>query len=59
MTLKFAEELCVMAIKNNAKYEEELTCHFKTDMRNSTNFDSNTRNSKKNCSLIGSFDQSI
>ena len=59
MTLKFAEELCVMTMKNNAKFEEELTCHFKTDMRNLTNFDSSTRKSKKNCSLVGSFDQSI
>ena len=25
MTLKFPEELCVMAMKNNAKFEEELT----------------------------------
>ena len=46
MTLKFAEELCVMTMKNNAKFEEELTCHFKTDMRNLTNFDSSTRKSK-------------
>ena len=47
MTLKFAEELCVMTMKNNAKFEEELTCHFKTDIRNLTNFDSSTRKSKK------------
>ena len=47
MTLKFAEELCVMAMKNNAKFEEELTFHFKSDMRSSTNFDSSTRKSKK------------
>ena len=47
MTLKFAEELCVMTMKNNAKFEEELTCHFKTDMRNLTNFDSSTWKSKK------------
>ena len=47
MTLKFAEELCVMAMKNNAKFEEELTCHFKTDMRNLTNFDSSTQKSNK------------
>ena len=47
MTLKFAEELCVMTMKNNAKFEEELTCHFKTDMRNLTNFDSSTRKSKQ------------
>ena len=47
MTLKFTEELCVMKMKNNAKFEEELTCYFKTDMRNLTNFDSNTRESKK------------
>ena len=36
-----------MAMKNNAKFEEELTCHFKIDMRNLTNFDSSTRKSKK------------
>ena len=47
MTLKFAEKLCFMTIKNNAKSEEELTCHFKTDMRNLTNFDLSTRKSKK------------
>ena len=59
MTLKFAEELCVMKTKNNAKFEEELSCNFKTGMSNLTNFDSNTQKSKKKCSLIGSFDQSI
>ena len=47
MTLKFTEELCVMTMKNDAKFEEELTCHFKTDMRNLMNFDSSTRISKK------------
>ena len=47
MTLKFTEELCVMAMKNNAKFKEELTCHFKTDMRNLTNFDSSSQKSKR------------
>ena len=47
MTLKITEELCVMAMKNNAKFEEEFTCHFKTDNRNLTNFDSSTKKSKK------------
>ena len=47
MTLKFPEELCVMTMKNNAKFEVELTFHFKTDMRNLTTFDSSTRKSKK------------
>ena len=47
MTLKFAEELCIMTMKNNAKFEEELTCHFKTYMRNLTNVDSSTQKSKK------------
>ena len=47
MTLKFTEELCVMAMKNNAKLTEELTCNFKTDMRDLTNFDWSTRKSKK------------
>ena len=48
MTLKLTEELCVMTMKNNAKFEEEMTFHFKTDMRNLPNFDSTTRKSKKN-----------
>ena len=42
MTLKFTEELCVTTMKNNAKskkFKEELTCHFKTDMRILTTFD--------------------
>ena len=47
MTLKFTEELRVMKMKNNAKFEGELTYHFKTDMRNLTNVDSSTRKSKK------------
>ena len=46
MTLKFTEELCVMTMKNNVKFEEELTFPFKTHMRNLTNFDSSTLKSK-------------
>ena len=42
MTLKFTGELCVMTMKNNAKFEEELTFSFKIGMRNLTNFDSST-----------------
>ena len=34
-------------MKNDTKIEEELTCHFKIDMRDLTNFDSSTRKSKK------------
>ena len=31
-----------MTIENDAKFEEELTCCFKIDMRNLTNFDPST-----------------
>ena len=31
-----------MTMKNDAKFEEELTCHFKIDMSNLTNFDPST-----------------
>ena len=48
MSLKFTEEPFVMTMKNDAKFEEELTCHFKVDMRNLTNLDLSTQNSKKN-----------
>ena len=47
MNFKFTEELCVMTMNNNAKFEGKLTFHFKSDMRNLTNFDSGTRKSKK------------
>ena len=47
MSLKIAGELYVMAITNDAKFEEELTCQFKIDMRNLTNFDPSTRKSQK------------
>ena len=31
-----------MTMTNDVKFEEELTCHFKIDMRNLTNFDPNS-----------------
>ena len=34
MSLKSTEELSVMTMKNDAKFEGELTCHFKVDIRN-------------------------
>ena len=36
-----------MTLKNDGKSEEELTCRFKIDMRNLTNFDPSTRKSQK------------
>ena len=36
-----------MSMKNNAKFEEELTCYFKTGMSNLTNFDLSTWKYKK------------
>ena len=38
MSLKHTGELCVMTMKNNPKFETELACQFKIDMRNLTNF---------------------
>ena len=35
-----------MTMKNNAKFEEELTFHFKIDMRNLTNFGLSTQKCK-------------
>ena len=42
MSLKSTEELCVIKMKNDAKFEEQLTCHFKIGMRKLMNFDPNT-----------------
>ena len=47
MGLNSKWELSVMKIKNDAKFEEELTCQFKIDMRNLTNFDLSTQKSQK------------
>ena len=47
MSLKFTGKLCVMTMKNNAKFEENLTFKFKIDINNLTNFDSSTQKSKK------------
>ena len=47
MSLKFSGELCVMTIKNDAKFEEEFICQFKLDQRNLTNFDLSTGKSQQ------------
>ena len=47
MSLKLTGEVCVMTTKNDAKFEEELTCQFKIDVMNLRNFDPSTQESKK------------
>ena len=42
MSLKFTGEFCVMTVKNDAKFEEELTGQFMIDMSPLTNFDRST-----------------
>ena len=43
MNLKFRGELCVMTMKNDAKFEQELTGQFNIDLSNLTIFDSSTQ----------------
>ena len=31
MSLEFTEDLCIMTMKNDATFEEELACRFKID----------------------------
>ena len=47
MSLKFTEELCVIKMENDGKFEDELTCRFKIDMRNLTNLDPSTQKPQK------------
>ena len=47
MSLKFTGELCIIAMKNDVKFEEELTCQFKIDMRDLMNFAQSTQKSQK------------
>ena len=46
MSLNFTGWFCIMIMKNDAKFEEDLTCQFKIDIRNLTNFDLSTQNLK-------------
>ena len=47
VSLKLKGELCLMTMKNDAKFEIELTGHFKIEMRNLTNVDPSTQKSQK------------
>ena len=47
MSLTFTGELCVLAMKNDAKVEDDLTYQFKIDMRNLMNLDPSTQKSQK------------
>ena len=40
-----------MTIKNDVKFEEELTCHFKIDTRNLINFEEYKFGEKSTCRL--------
>ena len=37
------EDLCLMTLKSDAKFEEQLTCGLKNDMRNLVNFYQSTQ----------------
>ena len=43
MSLKFTGKVCVITVKNDARFKKEWICQFKIDMRNLTNFDPSTR----------------
>ena len=60
MSLKFTWELCIMTMKNDTKFEKEVTTgQFKIYMRNLTNFDLNTQKSQKFALSGAAFEQSI
>ena len=46
MSLKYTGELCLIRMNNDAKFEEDLTCQFKIDMSNLTNFHPSTQKSQ-------------
>ena len=48
-----------MTMKNDAKFDRELTFQFKIDMRNLTKFDPSTQKSQKMALYRGAFDHSI
>ena len=48
-----------MTMKNDAKFEEDMNCQFKIDMKNLTNFDPSTQKSQKCALSCVAFDQRI
>ena len=48
-----------MTMKNDTKFEEELTCQLKIETRNFTNFDLSTRKSQKFTLQQAAFDESM
>ena len=59
MSLNFTKKLSVITKKNNAKFGEKLTCHFKIDMINLMNFDLSTQNFQKRWLYWTVFNQSM
>ena len=57
--LKSADELSLMKLNMDTKFGQESSCHFKIGKRNLTNFDLNTRKSKKLLLYWAPFKQSI
>ena len=53
LTQKTTEELCIITLKKNAKFDLELTCALKNDMRNLKNVDPTLEN-LKTYTLMGS-----
>ena len=47
MSLIFTGDFCVMTMGNGKKFEEELSCQVKTDIRNLKNFDPSTQTFQK------------
>ena len=56
--LKSTEQLCLMTLKSDVKFEEKLICCFKND-KNLVNFDRSTQKSKKFALLLDPFVHSI
>ena len=50
--LKICRGVCVMKMKNDPKFEQELTCQFKIDMRQATQMDKRSK-ILKICTLMG------
>ena len=59
ISLKLTREFYIMTMKNNGNFEGPLTCHFKIDMTNLTNFDPSTQKSQNFALSWAAFDQSM
>ena len=59
LSQKSTDELCIITLNNDAKFEEELTCALKNEMRNLASFDPTIKRTEELCLIILKIDAKL